>query len=43
VIHGAETWNLGAMMHGADPLGPFLHLSFPGVQLWTFFKKRAKL
>ena len=40
LIHGVETWYLGAMMYGADLLGLFLYLSFLGVQLWTFLKKR---
>ena len=42
-LHGVETWYLDAMMHGVDPLGPFLHLSFLGVQLWIFLKKKSQI
>ena len=43
MTHGVEPCNLDAMHHGVDPLGPFLYLSFSGIQKRTFFKKRAIL
>ena len=43
VVHGVEPWNLDAMKHGVDTLGPNLRLRFPGVQKGIFFKKKGQI
>ena len=43
VDHGVETYNLDAVFHGANPLGPKIKFCQAGVQICTFFKKKGQI